>query len=383
MVIHVGAAPQPFSGSALYLDGQTAGLRPATLRVDETVGALVILTAGLAPVVWPLTEIRSLPDQADPDLMVLTRLGDPVARMIVEDAETMRLLRARCRDLRRRSRPRGLGRLALWAVAAVASVALIVMVLVPLLANRLADHLPPEGEAALGDASLQQIRVALDRTGIDPLPVCENPQGLAALDALVARLVANVALPSALQVTVLDHPMVNAFALPGGRVVLFRGLIAAAGGGDEVAAVLAHEIGHVAARDPTRIALRTAGSIGVLGLLLGDFAGGTVVLFLTERMIQASYTREAESAADDFALALLDAAGTAPGALARFFERLAEQGGTPPDILRHFLSHPTLGDRIAKADATAAPGATNPALAPAQWAALQGICGDAKPITAQ
>ena len=45
---------------------------------------------------------------------------------------------------------------------------------------------------------------------------------------------------------------------------------------DDVAAVLAHEIGHVAARDPTRIALQTAGSAGLLGLVLGDFAGGTI-----------------------------------------------------------------------------------------------------------
>lgn len=67
--------------------------------------------------------------------------------------------------------------------------------------------------------------------------------------------------------------------MPGGLIILFRGLIDAAESSDEVAAVYAHELGHVVARDPTRIALRSAGSIGVLGLLLGDFAGGAVVLF--------------------------------------------------------------------------------------------------------
>lgn len=373
-VIHVGAAPPPFRGEALYLDGQTAGLRPAQLRIDETAGVLVILAPGLVPQQWPLADIRTVPDQADPGRTVLAMTGDAVARMIVEDAETARLLRARCRNLHKRPKPRGLRRLVLWAVAAVLSVALIVAVLVPLLANRLAEYLPPEGEAALGDATLAQIRGALDETGFNPLPVCEAPGGLAALQSMTDRLASGVALPYPLKVSVLDHPLVNAFALPGGHVVLFRGLIDKAGTPDEVASVLAHEIGHVAARDPTRIALRTAGSIGVLGLLFGDFAGGAVVLFLTERMIQANYTREAEAAADDFALARLSEAGIAPGALARFFERLASEGGEAPDILNHFMSHPTLGDRIAKASALPTPETAQPALSPEAWQALQTIC---------
>jgi len=373
-VIHVGAAPPAFVASALFLDGQTAGLRPVQLRIDETARTLVIAAPGLAPILWPLADIRTVPDQADPDRSVLARAGDPVARMIVEDGETARLLRARCPDLGKRPKPRGLRRLLGWAVAAVASVALIAVVLVPLLANQLAEYLPPEGEAALGDATLAQIRGALDETGFNPLPVCEAPGGRAALDAMTARVAGDVALPYPLKVIVLDHPLVNAFALPGGHVVLFRGLIDKAGGPDEVAAVLAHEIGHVAARDPTRIALRTAGSIGVLGLLFGDFAGGAVVLFLTERMIQASYTREAEAAADDFAIALMADADVAPGALARFFERLAEDGGETPDIVTHFMSHPDLGDRIAKAAAVPAPAAPRPSLNAAQWRALQSIC---------
>jgi len=378
-VIHVGAAPKPFRGAALYLDGQTAGLRPATLGIDEAAGALSIVAPGMAPQAWPLADIRTVPDQADGARLVLARVGDPVARMIVEDTETARLLQARCPDLHRRPKPRGLRRLVVWAVAAVASVALIVVVLVPLLANQLANYLPPEGEAALGDASLRQIRAALDETGLNPLPLCRAPAGRTALDEMAGRLAGEIVLPYPLQISVLDHPLVNAFALPGGHVVLFRGLIDAAEHPDEVAAVLAHEIGHVAARDPTRIALRTAGSIGVLGLLFGDFAGGAAVLFLTERLIQASYTREAEAAADDYALALMAGARVDPGALGRFFERLAARGGDAPGIVRHFMAHPVLSDRIANAAAAAVPETARPALDDAGWTALQGICADPPP----
>jgi predicted Zn-dependent protease len=260
-------------------------------------------------------------------------------------------------------------------LAAVASVALIIFVLVPVMANQLAAILPPEGEKALGDATLDQIRTALDRTGLEGLPVCDAPAGRAALDRLAGRITAGVDLPYDLTITVLDHEMVNAFALPGGYIVFFRGLIDEAESAEEVAAVFAHELGHVVARDPARGALRTAGSIGVLGLLLGDFAGGAAVLFLVERLIEASYSQGAEAAADAFAHDRLVSVDLPPGALGTFFARLRSEHGDAEGIVAHFLSHPHLGDRIARAEAAGAgQGATRPALGPEEWAALRAIC---------
>jgi predicted Zn-dependent protease len=169
--------------------------------------------------------------------------------------------------------------------------------------------------------------------------------------------------------------MMNAFALPGGFVVLFRGLIDAAESPDEVAAVLAHEIGHVVSRDPTRHALRSAGSIGVLGLLFGDFAGGAVVLFLTERLIDAQYSQGAESGADRFAYGVLLNAGASPAALGDMFQRLRDKYGDSDAIIAHFLSHPGLEERI-KAARAAAPKDRDyqPILGDEEWAALKGIC---------
>ena len=174
----------------------------------------------------------------------------------------------------------------------------------------------------------------------------------------------------------LDHDLVNAFALPGGRVVLFRGLIDAAETPDEIAGVFAHEIGHVVNRDPARGALRSAGSIGVLGLLFGDFAGGTVVLFLLNRLIDATYSQEAEALADTFAHATLSGTNIAPSALAGMFERLREEGDEPSGILAHFMAHPQLGDRIAAARNadTLLTAAIRPSLDDSQWRDLQTIC---------
>ncbi len=182
-------------------------------------------------------------------------------------------------------------------------------------------------------------------------------------------------LPYPVTVSVLDHSMVNAFALPGGQVVFFRGMLEVADSPDEIAAVLAHEIGHVAARDPTRMALRSAGSLGVLGLLFGDFAGGAAVLFLVEQIIEADYSREAEGAADDFAIALLQEAGVDPGALGDLFQKLLDENGDAEGIAAHFMSHPALGDRIETARRAGDEiSETRQVISDEEWAALKSIC---------
>jgi Zn-dependent protease with chaperone function len=323
---------------------------------------------------WPVQDVRLLPDLAGKARkrgVVLRLKGDPLARLFVKDLSILPHLP----HLKRRAPPTGRGRLAAWAIAAVGAVALQIGLLVPLLADNLAGFIPATGERALGEATLGHIREALDETGLNPLELCEAPEGAAALDALVARLSVNRDFGQDVTVSVLDHPMVNAFALPGGFVLIFRGLIDAAEGPDEVTAVLAHEIGHVISRDPTRHALRSAGSIGVLGLLFGDFAGGAAVLFLTERLISAQYSQGAESGADAFAHEVLKEAEISPAALGAMFANLRDRHGDATGVTSHFLTHPALGKRIDAAKAAVDANQTyRPSMSAADWAALQNIC---------
>lgn len=357
-------------------DGSSAAKHRVGLSVDEDLPGLVITVPERDPVVWPFSTIRGIRGQASDDALIVTSDAYALARLVIRDETTQRFVAANSPNLSRNQPVRGMNRVIAWAGAAIASVALIVFVLVPLIADRLAAYLPPEGERALGDTTLEQIRSALDETGFEPLPVCDNPAGVDALSRMEARLLEGRDIPYPLTVSVLDHELINAFALPGGHVVFFRGLIDAADAPEEVAAVFAHEIGHVVARDPTRIALRSAGSIGVLGLLLGDFAGGAVVLFLAERLIQADYTRAAEAGADEFAHEMLASADISPAALGDMFERLLREHGEADGIVAHFLSHPALGDRIENARLAGARlgGRERPVLDEAEWQALRTIC---------
>ncbi|MEM9969342.1 MAG: M48 family metallopeptidase [Pseudomonadota bacterium] len=358
------------STNAHYFDGD----RPVAQRVYARVrgSKLIIEAPEMRAVEWPLEDIRSVPDGTGTVGIALQVTTDPLARLVVSGGH---LSLPHLPQLNKAPRRSDRGRLALWAIAAIAAVALQIGVLIPLLANNLAGFIPARGERALGEATLGHIRTALDQTGAGSLPICEDTEGAAALDTAVARLMGDTEFRQELNVLVLDHPMVNAFALPGGFIVLFKGLIDAAESPDEVIAVLAHEIGHVISRDPARHALRSAGSIGILGLLFGDFAGGAAVVFLTERLISAQYSQEAEAGADAFAQSLLSDANINPGALADMFERLRDKHGDVDGVASHFLSHPALSERIAAAQAQVeSTRVYTPSLTAAAWRSLQRIC---------
>lgn len=319
-----------YRGFADLFDGVRARVQRVALTIDEGAPAALILSLPDGETRrWPLDGLRRLRDQADGSDLVLTSLDQRMARLIIRDADAIRLLARRCPLMGRTVPVAGKARILGWAAAAVGSVLAIVFLLVPLMADQLAPLIPPKGEKALGDTTFRQIRRALADEAGEGVALCNRPQGRRALDIMVDRFTPHMQLPYPLTVHVLDHPMVNAFALPGGHMVLFRGLIEAAGTPEELAAVFAHEVGHVSSRDPTRAALRTAGSVGVLGLLMGDFAGGTLVLVLTERLIEARYSQAAELAADSQAHALLSAAELPAGALGAMFERMRD---APPPL---------------------------------------------------
>jgi predicted Zn-dependent protease len=188
-------------------------------------------------------------------------------------------------------------------------------------------------------------------------------------------------MPYPLRVGVIDHSLVNAIAVPGGRVLIFRGLLDASSNPEEVAGVLAHEIGHVVSRDPTREALRAAGTAGVVGLLLGDVFGASIAVVATDAVINASYQRDAEKRADETAYRLLAEAELPTQPFASFFKKMKDKYGETPDFLKLFASHPGLQERAERAAAAdrVGEGPYEPVIEDQDWVALRGICQDGLP----
>jgi Zn-dependent protease with chaperone function len=270
-------------------------------------------------------------------------------------------------------------RIGMWGVGAVVSVAVIVFVLIPALSNQLATMIPVEREIALGRTSIKQIERFLTFGDDKPL-TCNGIKGQAALDKMTARLSAYVDSPYPLDIKVFNNEMPNAFAVPGGHIVLFDGLIQDANTPEEVAAVLGHEMGHVINRDPTRLTLRSAGSVGILGMVFGDFAGGAVALIIAEQLIAADYSQEAEANADVFAHDLLASAKLPSSPMAVFFEKLHKEFGDEPGLLSHLASHPDLLGRAqaAKDADTIGERSYKAVLTTSEWNDLKAMCAKQK-----
>ncbi|MEM6488032.1 MAG: M48 family metallopeptidase [Pseudomonadota bacterium] len=356
-----------------YFDGQSAVSQHVLVGFGGH--SLVIYShADRAIAHWALGSVRAIAMGGIGE-MTLTPGQDDDERLIIDDPMMIRALRRACPDLERRSvGKRGLQRAALWGFGAVGSVLAIVFVLVPMLAQQLAPMIPPEREQALGRAVSAQVERLL--VSSDEEPICSTPEGDAALARMTERLVGQMDLPYPLNVRVLRSPMVNAVAMPGGHVLLFDGLIKRADRPEEVAGVLAHEIAHVIHRDATVGVLRTAGSAGLLSIMVGDVFGGGMAAALGEAAINASFTREAEARADETALAMLADAALPSAPFSRFFDRMREEHGDTPEALRYFASHPSLSGRAERALAadTVADDPYRPALSDNDWTALQAIC---------
>jgi predicted Zn-dependent protease len=340
------------SVAARFFDGRTgtahaviAHLQGTTLRIDGND------TAPLAA--WPVAKIRRADGDISGATVTLRHTAGP-ERLELPDATLLADLRAAGASV---AGPVSLGRRPLVALGAgfIAAVA-IAAVLIDRLPSLLTPFVPHRLERAWSD----QFEAAV----LSSVPVCQGAAGSAAMHDLFARLATAAGLSSPPPIEVLDGSLVNAFTLPDGRVVVLRGLIDESQDSDELAGVLAHELGHVVHRDPTREMLRrleldmTARSLGW---------GGGVASTITA----LSYGRSAEAAADASAIDTLHAAGLRADGLSRFFTMLQAKLGDAGDPA--FLSdHPTTADRAARLrqPPTGAHALTDPA-----WHAVRQMCG--------
>jgi predicted Zn-dependent protease len=149
--------------------------------------------------------------------------------------------------------------------------------------------------------------------------------------------------------------MVNAFAAPGGYIVLFRGLLDLTDSAEELAGVLAHEVQHILQRHVTRLLLEHASTGLLLAALTGDVSGTVVFALEGARLLGTlQHSRQHETEADTAGLRMLVAANIDPAGMVSLFARLRTAGQQVPDVLQYLSTHPDTAQRIATLKALAA-----------------------------
>jgi Zn-dependent protease with chaperone function len=345
-------------------DGRTAASHP----VEASLGADALEIAhpgGAALARWPYRGLVAIEPLRAGAPAVLAPDADDDARLTLAHPPAFDALVARAPQLADgvvAAVRRGAGTVALWG-AAIAALLAALWFGWPELADGIASLISDRVQTHIGEQAREQI---LDRT-----KPCDVAEGRAALDGLMTRLVTAMHYDEPVTVTVIDLPIVNAVALPGNQILVFRQLITEAQSPEELAGVLAHEIGHLAARHPIRNLVRQFG----LNMILMALSGSSNWDGVAQMLISSSYSRGFEAEADTRALDALEAAGIGGQGWVDFFDRHTGKNGAFDRAGAYLSSHPPSAERRDRA--LHLPPTKEPALSAGEWLVLRSICGTA------
>lgn len=351
--------------SGRFTDGRSA--KHHLVAIEANAGGLLLTAETGEQWNFAYSGIARLPQESKADAPVLRFAEKPNARLVLTGdgvVALLDLLKTRSAGFEDLIRPSPADRRAIviWAAAGLALVA-IAYFGIPRAATVLAPLMPASWEAKLGDQTETMMRVVFRTT------TCASPQPKP-LTALITRLSNAGGLPHPVRATMVGTKLVNAFALPGNHIFITTGLIDELEGGDELAGIVGHEIGHLKHHDPTAALISQAGWSALATMFFGMSSQGQMSTLL----LTMSYSRELEARADDTSLEILRTSGLDSAGYERAMRRFAEKH---KDDLGILSSHPPSLDR---AEYIAAAGPKGEKVMPAEdWQAIKAYASTCEP----
>jgi predicted Zn-dependent protease len=361
------------SWTGFHYDGKTANREPVTVTLTG-IGLHVVRADGVT-FQWSFDEMR----RADPlgyEAFRIERGGEPAETLLINEEGFPEAVRVVA--------PHAGKRFSKWAAFfdtstrstatnvafGIAIVAAVYFIGLPALAVALAPHIPLAWEEELGRGLVDQVAQRSSR--------CESEVAQKAVNAIVARLIATVPEnPYQFRVTLADDSVVNAFAAPGGFVVVNRGLLEATRTPEELAGVLAHEVQHVLRHHSTRAMVREIPQ----QIVVGAISGGHGLAALGSRAVGTlgvlRYHRGDEAEADREGIRMLQAARIDPRGMLDFFHTLAQRSPSEPRLASYLSTHPQTADRISALEQLASQSSYQPVplLPGTSWREVQSSCG--------
>ncbi|HEU0009701.1 MAG TPA: M48 family metallopeptidase [Verrucomicrobiae bacterium] len=335
-------------GAAPELGG---GLQPGKVTIS---GGIVRFEAGGGVVEWRLEEIRLSLGGHDNKQLFLTRADNPKATLSTSDLSlldepafqhsSLREQIARTRKLSK-TIPRGLMGCGLFLLLLLIGLTVLI-VRRDQIVESLANKVPIEWEVEFGAKLFQ------DFSRNEKL-VTNNAAYNAQIQAITnALLPALGRAPLVFHFHVIENTNLNAFAVPGGHVFIFTGLLETVKRPEQLAGVVAHEIAHVTRRHSMRNVISSAGLWVIISSLVGDAEGIVAVLADgSQFLIGQKFSRDFEREADDTGWGYLIAANVDPRGMIEFFETMkAEQdktsSGKMANTLDFLSTHPATDERM-------------------------------------
>jgi Zn-dependent protease with chaperone function len=274
----------------------------------------------------------------------------------------------RVRQVRRRHR-------ATWGVVAgsILAVALGLWFGADLLVEMAVSRMPVEWEQKLGEAAYKDFLSHQD--------VMKEGPAVKAVEEMTQRLVEQIPdNPYKFQVTVVKSDVVNAFALPGGYVVVFTGLMKKADNGEEVAGVLGHELNHVLQRHGLERIVKSMGVMAAVAIIVGDQQGLIGLMRqVGVELLTLKFGRAQETEADLTGLQLVYRAKIDPNGMVTFFQKLAEKDEGRVEWLSTHPMSSARAERL-RAELAALP-KRSPEPFTFEWSAVQSALG-VQPVAA-
>ncbi|PJK29549.1 M48 family metallopeptidase [Minwuia thermotolerans] len=353
---------------ATFSDGRTAAIHDVEVDIaPEGIG----IEGDDVSVHWGEAGLEVVDAPANAKALRLGHADHDGARLLLEGEALVAEVREALPGLLARrpdSRRYDLKKLGVWG-GAVAALAALFFLFLPAIVSGVAALIPQSVEKRLGDQALAAFSQFFDGMENE----CREREGQQALDWMVVQIMDGARIERGADVRVVPVDMVNAVAFPGGRVLIFDGLIQQAESAEEVAGVVAHELGHVEYRHGMERMVRDSAISAVLSVFAPGAAGDIGSEFGGALLTQ-SYGRDAEREADAFAVETLNRIGVTTGGMASFFERMAQKhdAGQGGSLMQYLASHPAPTER---AGTIAARGTGDERiLSDAEWRALKAIC---------
>jgi predicted Zn-dependent protease len=292
---------------------------------------------------WLTKDLTTLNEQATSTELIYANKSGKTERLIIQDALAVQTLKKYLRyhplvikGPRRIILGNVWTKLLLFFVIAIALLLAAYLWWIPMLGERMANHFSKETEISMGE-QMYKSTIATYKTDVPKT---------AAVNAFFQQLHYNIDYP--VQVTVVESGETNAFAIPGGHIVVYDAILERMKTPEELAALLAHEASHVALRHSLKNMFRSLSRKMFLALVTGNQSGiVSVAVDNADELKGLSYSRALETEADDNGLQLMAKSHVNTEGMLWLMQLLQKESGGTGEPTAILSTHPVFKERIA------------------------------------